>query len=318
MVDSKQIKTYWLDSPMHDFMRETAVALGGFDGIHCGHAHLIERLVAEAEARKLSPVVLTFDPLPRVLFSDDFRILSTSYERELLLRRFALAAVVHVKFTQQLADMRAENFVTEFLTKTLGAKLLVVGDDHHFGKNREGSSAVLQQLCDACGFSTIVLPHFTIDGQDVKSNAVRLAVAAHDMQKARTLLGHPYLVAGKCARGNGFGRKLGFATANLEFAHCKLLPPDGVYAARTCVKPSEVFQDSIVYIGKSPTFAFSQRQFETHILDYPGDELYDKYIVVELLDFIRPKLAFRTIDDLRDQILQDIESANGILAKIPA
>ncbi len=303
---------------MPDFMRDTAVALGGFDGIHCGHAHLIERLVAEAEARKLSPVVLTFDPLPRVFFSDDFRILSTSYERELLLRRFALAAVVHAKFTQELASMRAEDFVAEFLVKTLGAKLLVLGEDHHFGKNREGASALLEQMGKTYGFSTIVLPHFTIDGQDVKSNAVRLAVSAHDMQKAQTLLGHPYIVAGKCVRGNGFGQKLGFATANLTFTHCKLLPPDGVYAARTCIKPSETFQNSVVYIGKSPTFAFSQRQFETHILDYPGEALYDRYIVVELLDFVRPKLAFRTIDDLRDQILQDIESANGILAHAKA
>ncbi|RKZ32394.1 hypothetical protein DRQ33_05990 [bacterium] len=304
-LDSKQIRTLWLDEPYSGFLNNTAIAMGNFDGIHLGHRKIIQSLLDNASSRNLTPVLLTFDPHPRIVFGQDFYILSTVYERELLLREFHLQMIVHIRFSKKLANIGYEEFVKNYLVNSLGMKLVVVGYDHHFGKQREGSPETLHKLGEKLGFETVVVAPVKVDGTEVKSNTIRELIQQGKIDEANKFLGHHYLVAEKVIAGRGLGSQIGYPTANLDISANKLIPPDGVYSASTAIHPQGEYKSSMVYIGRAPTFNLPTRMFETHIFDHDGSKLYGKYLSVKLIKFIRNDMTFRTVEELKAQIDQD-------------
>ncbi len=307
------IRTIYFDGPSPGFLGASAVAMGNFDGIHRGHKVIIQTLIERARQMRLPPVLLTFDPHPRIVFGQDFKILTTVYEREILLRRLGVEMIVHIRFTRQFAAIEYEEFVRDYLVRSLGAKVVVVGYDHHFGRGRAGNPKALAQLGEKYNFETIIVPPVKHRGQEVRSSLIRELIGTGKIEVANDFLGHPYLVAGKVIAGRGLGRQIGYPTANLEISPFKLLPPDGVYAARTRIIPEGNLRDSMVYIGQAPTFNLPHRMFEVHIMDYEGEPLYNRFLAVYLIKFVRPDRAFRTVKELEEQISRDAEITREIL-----
>ena len=315
IIKKSQIKTFWLDEPVDEFLTNTALAMGNFDGIHIGHSKILEKLIEIAKVKNLIPILLTFDPHPRILFGENFYLLSTVYERELLLRKFDLPMIVHIRFDEKLANTSYRDFIEQYIVKSLGAKVVIVGYDHHFGKNREGNPQALSELGEKLGFETIVMKPVKHNETDVKSNFIRNLISQGQIERANEFLGHLYLVVGKVIAGRGLGRQIGYPTANLSLQSYKLIPPDGVYAAKSYPANWGKPYNSMVYIGRAPTFNLPQKMFETHIFDYDGKPLYGKHIGVELIKFIREDRYFRTVEALKAQIDNDAEQVRKLMGK---
>jgi len=313
MIESKQIQTIWLDNPQPNFLHKTAIAIGSFDGIHLGHKAIIEKLIKIAGEKQLLPILLTFDPHPRIAFGQDFYILTTVYEREILLRKYNLPSIVHIKFTEKVSELCYDDFVTQYLIGSLGAKLIIVGYDHHFGNKRGGNPENLTKLGDKMGFETVIVSPVKVDDFEVKSSMIREFIKRGDIKNASKFLGHPYMVTGKAVPGRGLGSHIGYPTANIHFPQYKILPPDGVYAAKACVQSSQTYQDAMAYIGKAPTFVNHERMFEVHIFNHDGSPLYGKNFIVRLLEHIRQDITFHSIEELKAQIDLDAQAVKELL-----
>ncbi|MCD6417468.1 riboflavin biosynthesis protein RibF [bacterium] len=304
MSSSNPIRTIWLDEPQRIF-EATAVTIGSFDGIHRGHCEILRRLEKIADERNLLPILLTFDPHPRLVLTGDISVLTTVSEREILLRHSKIFSIVHIRFTPKIASLSHKDFVERYLLYSLGAKYIIVGYDHHFGKNRGGNSLSLRQLGKRYGVAIEIVEPIKLDGEIIKSNTIRTLISHGKIERANFFLGHPYIVMGKCIAGRGLGSHIGYPTANLKFPSQKLLPPDGVYAATATILPQSEDKIAMVYIGRAPTFSLPQRMFEVHIFDHDGSPLYGKNIVVKLHKFIREDRSFKSVDELKRQIDDD-------------
>jgi len=310
-----EIRTFWLDLPQRIFTN-TAATLGSFDGIHLGHEFLLKHLIATANAKELMPVLLTFDPHPRLVLSNNISVLTTIAERELLLRKSGLPYIVHIRFTREVANLSAEQFVERYIVESLDAKHVVIGYDHHFGKGRSGNPDEFVASGKKFGFSVDVLPPVMIDGRIVKSNAIRELILRGEISNANKMLGHPYLVLGQTAPGRGLGTHIGYSTANLQLSGQKLLPRDGVYAATASIMPDGKMKRAMVYIGRAPTFDLAERMFEVHIFDHDGSPLYGKNIATYLHEFVREDRYFKTVDELKKQIDSDAIRTREILSRV--
>ena len=315
MLKSPQIRTIWLDAP-HCLSQDSALTLGSFDGIHLGHKKLLERLIISASQKSLSPMLLTFDPHPRLVLSHDILVLTTVAEREILLRQSGLTCIVHMRFTKEFAEMSAGEFVEKYLVESLDVKHLVVGYDHHFGKGRAGKPGGMLKLGEKFGFTVDIVPPVETGGIVVKSNLIRDFISSGRIDKANELLGHPYLVFGEVMPGRGIGTHIGFATANLEIPSFKQLPMDGVYAATASILPDASEKDAMVYVGRAPTFDLPKKMFEVHIFDHDGSQLYGKHIAVWIHKFIRSDITFKSTDELRQQIANDAKEVQRVLSDI--
>ncbi len=315
MFASPQIRTIWLDEPQRIFDK-TAVTIGSFDGIHRGHKIILQKLAAVSKERELSPILLTFDPHPRLVLTGDISVLTTVAERELLLRKSGLSCIVHIRFTRKIANLSHNEFVEQYLVKSLGAKYVIVGYDHHFGKGREGGPQALQKLGAKHDFDVEIISPIKIGQDTIKSNLIREVFLDGKLDEANLLLGHSYVVMGKAVPGRGLGSHIGYPTANLELPSQKLLPPDGVYAATAVVLPDKIERAAMVYIGRAPTFDLPKKMFEIHIFDHDGSPLYGRNIVARLHKFIRSDRSFKSVDELRKQIDDDAMKTKEALKNI--
>jgi riboflavin kinase/FMN adenylyltransferase len=210
--------------------------------------------------------------------------------------------------------MEAEDFVEDILRERLGAREVVVGYNHTFGRGARGTAALLQDLGGRLGFVTRVLPPLQVQGQTVSSSAIRDALRDGDVETAGALLGRPYTLTGTVLRGAGRGRTLGFPTANLR-PDRPLLLAAGVYAAR--VSWDDQRGDAVVNVGYRPTFGEDQYWVEAYVFDFAGD-LYDRRLAVEFLHRIRPEMKFSGVEALKRQVASDMDTARRRLARPPS
>lgn len=312
-LENNIVKSLWLDAPQSGLVKNSAIAVGSFDGVHLGHKSVIERLVAGAEKKKLVPVLVTFDPHPRIIFSrENSFILTTPQERELLLRAYKVKLLVHIRFTEDFSKVTYEQFLEDYLIKTLGAKLLIVGYDHHFGRKREGTPQKLKELSKNFGVEIEIVDSVSIGNNAIKSSEIRELIGNGKLEKANKLLGHNYIVIGKVIAGRGIGKMIGYPTANLNISLYKLLPPDGIYAGRTGIGFQTPVIPSAIYIGCAPTFRPHSRMFEVHLIGQ-NCNLYNNWLTVEILSKIRDDRTFRTSEELKKQIEKDIEKIENYL-----
>jgi riboflavin kinase / FMN adenylyltransferase len=266
-----------------------AVALGTFDGVHLGHRRVIETALAAGP----EPTVVTFDPHPRTALGNRVELL-TSLERRLeLLEELGVEATLVVEFTLDLARLEPEEFAQEVL-RTIGAEIVVAGEDFRFGRGRTGDLALLRGL----GFETQPVPLL----EDVSSSRIRELAAEGDVERAAHLLGRPVEVEGTVVTGDARGGTLGFPTANLDVRPELLVPANGIYAGAAGE------QRAAVSIGTNPHYGGRERRVEAHLLDFSGD-LYGQRLVVELWQRLRDEQAFESEDDLVAQIARDVEAA---------
>jgi len=292
----------------------TVVTVGSFDGVHRGHEAVLREIATRARAAGRHSVLVTFAPHPMAVVNPAAapQLLTTGPERLEILAQTGLDYAVLLHFDRALAAMPPEQFVREILVHGCGMRELVIGHDHGFGRGRQGDVELLGRLGAELGFAVDVVPALEVDGHAVSSTQVRRAVAGGDLALAARLLGRPYFATGQVVPGDGRGRTLGFATANLSGIPArKLLPPDGVYAVRVEWRGGRA--DGMMNQGGKPTFRQAGRSLEVHLLDYAGS-LYGEWLKVEWVARLRDVRRFPSLDALRAQLDCDRSSARAALA----
>ena len=292
--------------------KETLITIGVFDGVHLGHKYLISKLVRQAAGQNLLSCVITFRQHPRDLLSPKTKLLylCSVPERIQLLKNEGVDIVAALTFNRELAKLSARDFVA-MLQKHLKMRGLVIGPDFTLGRNREGNTATLRSLGQEMGFCVSVIAPKIIDGEVASSTAIRQALAEGNMEKVTRLLGRPFSLRGKVARGEHRGTGLGFPTVNLSIDAKMALPPDGVYATRANIGGQEY--QAVTNIGKRPTFGDNnERTIESFILNYNQDA-YGKEVKIEIIQRLREEKAFANVEELKKQIAEDVKRGTAIL-----
>jgi len=291
------------------------VTSGTFDGVHVGHTKILTRLREIASKTNGETVVITFWPHPRlVLHPEDMslKLLNTFEEKAELLKAQGIDHLVRIPFTREFSQLTSAQFITDILVKTIGTKKLVIGHDHHFGKNREGTFDQLMLNAPKYGFEVEEIPRQDVDHVAVSSTKIRRALEGGDIETATHCLGHAYSITGRVIMGDKLGRLLGFPTANIEIdTFYKLVPADGIYAVKVRYSAS-VFK-GMLYIGNRPTIDGVKRNIEVNIFDF-NEDLYGESLTIYFHDMIRSDIKFNDLEELKNQLFLDREAALKILS----
>lgn len=290
----------------------SAVAIGVFDGVHRGHQAVMRRVSREAHEAGLESVALTFDPHPlEFLDPEHSPHLLTSVDRRAELLGECGVDVVGVLPFPQIRDLDPRVFAVEILSLRLRAEVVAVGANFRFGRDRKGDTDLLVAVGDQHGFTVEVVDLVgTDDGGVVSSSRIRALVNAGDVGAAAALLGHPFELCGPVIHGDGRGRSIGFATANLHIPERMAVPANGVYA--TWAHWDDVYWPAVVNIGVRPTFGLDQRTVEAHLIGFDGD-LYGVSLRLSFVERLRDEQAFDGVDALVAQIAADRDRARDIL-----
>jgi riboflavin kinase / FMN adenylyltransferase len=284
------------------------VTSGTFDGVHVGHKKILSRLTEVARKSGGETVVITFWPHPRlVLYPDDkqLRLLNTFEEKAELLKKQGVNHLLRIPFTKEFSQLSSEDFITKILVEKIGTKKLVIGYDHHFGKNREGSFEQLMLNAPKYGFEVEEIPRQDVDHVTVSSTTIRKSIESADLETANHLLGQPYMLSGRVVKGDQLGRQLGYPTANIEIDSIhKLIPADGIYAVR--VHHASSAYKGALYIGNRPTVDGARKVIEVNIFNF-AKEIYGESLTVSFHKFIRGDQKFDSLEQLKAQIAIDKE-----------
>ena len=293
------------------------VTSGTFDGVHVGHQKILDRLREVAIKNNGETVVITFWPHPRlVLYPNDaeLKLLNTFEEKAELLKEQQIDHLLRIPFTKEFSQLSSEEFITKVLVEKIGTKKLVIGYDHHFGKNREGSFEQLKLNGPKYGFTVEEISRQDIDHVTVSSTAIRKALETGDLTVANHLLGKPYSISGRVVMGDKLGRLMGFPTANLEVDSMhKLVPADGIYAVT--VSYAHQTYGGMLYIGYRPTVGGKRKSIEVNIFNF-DKEIYGDTLAVNFHKLIRSDSTFKDLEELKAQLIKDKEQSLSILNKI--
>lgn len=294
----------------------TAVTFGKFDGMHVGHRHVLDALLAVGVERGLEPAAITFDRNPLSVLAPERcpeAIASNTQKRELF-ERTGLGTLVQLPFDEALSSMSAGEFVERVLVEALDARVVLVGPGTRFGSGGRGDFALLSRLGAELGFEVQQLAPRLDDGDGlVSSTRIRELLAAGDVARAGRLLGRHPAVRSMVVHGQQRGRALGYPTANLSPRLEGFIPADGVYAGRLTV--DGVTMPAAISIGNNPTFeGVPERQVEAYVLDEDLD-LYDRIVEVEFVDRVRGMAKFDSLDELIAQMGRDTRDVRDVLAR---
>jgi riboflavin kinase/FMN adenylyltransferase len=296
----------------------TVVTVGTFDGVHCGHRDVVERIVKRAGALKTASVLVTFEPHPLEVVNPTAAplLLTTRDEKLEVLAETGIDYLAVLPFTRALSEYSAEDFVELILRRRFRLQELFIGYDHGFGRQRAGNVSVLRSLGERDGFSVeVVDPVSNPDGHAVSSTSIRRAVAGGDLARAAVGLGRPYSVSGRVIQGAQRGRTIGFPTLNLGAPPArKLLPPEGVYAVRVQTPGGPL--GGMMNLGPRPTFGDATTTLEAHLFDSDGD-YYGAEVRLDFVSRLRETRKFPSVDALRDQLGQDERDARNALTLFP-
>lgn len=284
------------------------LTIGTFDGVHLGHQKIIQQLNAEAKKIGGESVLFTFYPHPRMVLypeSHGLKLIQTQAEKLDKLRRIGLDNVIVHPFTKEFSRLTALEFVRDFLVNKLKVKVLVIGYDHQFGRNREGSLSFLKEVSETYGFEVIEIKAEEIEDVNVSSTKIRNAVLEGEMEKVTSFLGDPYELHGTVVEGKAIGRKIGFPTANIEIdSELKLMPRSGVYAVSILLKDDSELQ-GMMNIGVRPTLDDDNaKSMEVHLFDFNRD-IYGEVVQVKLFSRVRDEQKFDSITALKKQLTKD-------------
>lgn len=293
------------------------VTSGTFDGVHMGHQKILARLEEVRQASAGESVVLTFWPHPRLIVEKDgkeLRLLTTIDEKINLLAQSGVNHLVIIPFTKEFSRLTSDEFVSQILVRKIGTKKLVIGYDHRFGRNREGSFEYLVQHAANYGFQVEEIPPQDVEHVTVSSTRIRKALLEGNLSVANEYLGRFYSLSGVVVRGNQLGRTIGYPTANIRVQDdYKLIPEDSVYAIR--VGWRDQLHRGMLNIGMRPTVNGTLRTVETHIFDF-NEDIYDEVLTLYLVEKIRTEQKFSGLDALKAQLRHDEQTARRLLGQI--
>ena len=288
----------------------SAVTIGNFDGVHRGHQQVIRQLKRVAQQVSLPTVVIIFEPQPIEYFAPDKapKRLARFREKIAYLSAQQIDYLLCLRFDEELASQSAEAFVQQILLESLNTRHLVIGDDFHFGKNRQGNFQFLQQHSKRFGFKVDETETLLLDGERVSSTRVRECIQQDDFDQAAELLGRPYSLSGRVAHGKKLGRELGFPTINIKMGD-KTLIVKGIFAVIVKGIDNRALQ-GVASIGTRPTVNGVDTILEVYILDFDQD-VYGYSVVVEFMHKIRNEEKFDSLEELTTWIAQDTEKAKA-------
>lgn len=293
------------------------VTSGTFDGVHLGHQKILQRIQNIAREIGGETVMITFWPHPRmVLYPNEHRLklLSTFEEKSRLLKNFGVDHLLTIPFTKEFSNLSSEEFIQKIIIDKIQTRKLVIGYDHRFGKNREGSFQYLKDNIDKFHFELEEISREDVDNVGVSSTKIRKALEEGDIRTANEYLGRDYELNGIIIKGQQLGRSIGFPTANIHVPHdYKLIPCGGAYAVTVYVEGTRY--NGMLNIGMRPTVNGESQTIEVNLFDFEGD-LYDKRVCVHLKAYLRPEVKFSGLDALKNQLSQDKKDAKRILTQV--
>ncbi len=282
------------------------ITTGTFDGVHRGHRAVFDVMKKEAEKINGETVVITFFPHPRFVLGLDVESLKfiTTMERKIdLLEEAGIDHLFIIEFTKEFSKNSSETFIRDYLIKPFHPKKIIIGHDHHFGRNRHGSYELLLKLGAENGFDVIRVDPLQIDGLTVSSTRIRKLLEKGDVSNANKLLGYEYSIKGVVVHGNGIGRTIGYPTANIETGNeYKLIAANGVYACR--VECEGILYKGMTNIGFRPTINQSELTIEVNIFDFDKD-IYGDTITIFFVDRLRSEVKFDSLEALKEQLAED-------------
>lgn len=281
----------------------SAVTIGNFDGIHLGHQELVKTVLEYSKIYSLKSVVFSFEPHPVEFFGKkgEFKTMFSVEEKKFVIENLGVDILIQYPFNTEFADLSPEEFMDLLIEKT-NCKVLVVGENYCFGKDRVGNIDTLKKLGKEKNIKVIGIPRVKIHNVRVSSTRIRGLINCGDMEDVTVLLNKPYFAMGEIVHGDERGRRMNFPTINLEPPLKKLLPPDGVYFSRVYIDGK--LYDSMSNIGVNPTFNGDARKIETHIFDFDED-VYGKKAIVCFFKRIRSEKKFEGMNELIEQLNED-------------
>jgi riboflavin kinase/FMN adenylyltransferase len=295
--------------------RRACLAIGMFDGVHLGHQQVIRQAVADAQHCEGAAIVVTFDRHPNAVVAPERvpPLIQTLPQRLRAVAGLGIEAVWLITFDKAFSSRTGEEFVRDLAGDFGSIYSICVGSDFHFGYKRSGNVAVLKQLGGELGFIVHGLASVALDGEVVSSTRIREAIRKGELDFAGQMMGRDYALAGKVVRGDGFGRRLNFPTANIDTTGL-VLPPTGVYAVH--VQSGGKSYRGALNIGYRPTLTAptAQTRVEVHLLDFSGD-LYDQELEITFVQKLRDEMKFPSLEDLRAQIAKDVADTRDIFAR---
>lgn len=305
-------------SNIQDFTRinNAVVTIGSFDGVHMGHQKILRRLAESARDIGGETVILSFFPHPRMILHPEdvnIKMITTIDERSELLENHHIDHLIITPFTRDFSNLSPGEYIKQVLVEQIGTKRIVIGYDHRFGKNREGSISDLQQQGRIYGFEVEEISEQDINDVAVSSTKIRKALLEGDVETAHDFLGYPFRITAKVVKGDQLGRKLGYPTANLFVEQpYKLIPADGIYAVTVSINGEEY--QGMGYIGHRPSINGMARNIEVNLFDFERN-IYGADIRVNFLHFIRGDARFSTLEELSRQIGKDKQAVLSLLNK---
>ena len=297
--------------------KNSVVTLGTFDGVHLGHRKIIDEVVKKAALFGGRSFLITFYPHPKkIIFRESkIELLSTPSEKVKLIESFGIENMLIIKFTKEFSQLSPDKFLEKYIVDGIGAREVVIGYDHHFGKERGGDINSLKKIGFDSGFEVTIIPACDIDGVAISSSNIRKAISEGDIKRANKYMGRFYSFGGNVIRGDKRGRELGFPTANLKVENNdKLLPAIGIYAVEFIVKENKHF--GLLSVGKRPTFyASGDIVPEVYIYDF-DENIYDEFVTVNVVERIRGEEKFSSADELIKQMNNDKKLGIEILKKL--
>ena len=293
--------------------KKTIVTIGTFDGVHIGHQKIIEQLVNTAKKTNKKSVLLTFFPHPKMVLQKEasIELIDTIEERSYLLSKTELDCLIIHPFNKKFSQLTALDFIKDILIDKLNISKLIIGYDHHFGKNREGNIEQLVEYGRLYDFEVEEITAQNVDDISVSSTKIRRALASKNIETANKYLGYYFMLNGRVVKGEELGDKIGFPTANIYVKErYKIIPETGVYIVKSIFDNKEVF--GMMNVGFRPTIDGKHQTIEVHFFDFNQD-LYGREITVEILYFLRDEQKFNSIELLITQLKKDKENSLNYL-----
>jgi riboflavin kinase/FMN adenylyltransferase len=299
-------------------LKNPVITIGTFDGVHLGHQKIISQINEEARKIGGESVLFTFFPHPRMVLypeNHNLKLIQTQAEKLEKLAKLGLQNIIEIPFTFDFSRLTALDFVRNILANALNIKTLVIGYDHQFGKNREGTIEFLKSICSTYDFNVIEIPPLVVDDLNISSTKIRASIKSGDMIKAAAFLGDKYSLNGTVVKGQRLGRTIGFPTANIQLMeNYKLVPGRGVYAVELEIEGQR--HKGMANIGVRPTVSEAEEEtIEVHFFDFNSD-IYKKNITVFFYEKIREELKFENKERLIIQLQHDEKTIRNIFNRV--
>ncbi len=294
--------------------RGSVVTIGTFDGVHLGHRSILTRLVETAKNDDLDSVLLTFFPHPRMVLQkdSDLKLINSISEKKKLLETIGIDHFVVQPFTKEFSRLTALEYVRDLLVNQLNAKKIIIGYDHHFGRNRTANIENLREYGATYGFEVEEIGLKELDEVAISSTKIRKSLEAGDITTANKYLGYHFMLTGTVERGKGIGKTLEYPTANLKIDEpYKLIPKKGVYLVKAVINGNMIY--GLTSIGTNPTVGGTEKTIETYFLDF-SEDLYNQPLCLEFLTHIREEESFESVTELKKAIQGDEAVARDFLA----